>query len=132
MSDFAEIFTTGSTQGRENSERKFSHRAIQICENQSPISSPLQMKNRITFGTFWASSVKIRAWSKVNQSESKFNLAYAGAINYGLLNMKKVWSIRFPILSLLVTKNISEKILTKISSFAAFSNTTPTYLKKIH
>ena len=34
--------------------RKFSHQAIQICKRQNRISSPLQMKNRINFCTFWA------------------------------------------------------------------------------
>ena len=38
----------------KNWRQKFSHRAIQIHQPQPCSSSPLQMKNRITFCTFWA------------------------------------------------------------------------------
>ena len=50
--------------------KKFSYRAIKICKSQDPISSPLQMKNRITFYTFRIFLGKNRAWWKVKKSES--------------------------------------------------------------
>ena len=45
----------GQNPGKQkNSRQKFSHRTIQICYQHQPGSSfPLQMKNRITFCTFW-------------------------------------------------------------------------------
>ena len=77
--------------------KKFSHQTIQICKRQYRISSPLQMKDRITFWTFWA-------WAKVRGSKSKCNLACAGPTIPEVSNMQRVWSHHLPILSLLTPK----------------------------
>ena len=57
-------------------------------------------------------------------------IAYAGAINPGLLGRQKVWRNLFPILWLLVANDVSEKFQPGFSSLAASPNTTPT-LKKL-
>ena len=44
--------------------------------------------------------------------------------------MQKFCSHHFLILGLIVTKKISENILTKFSSLATFPDTTPIFLKK--
>ena len=67
------------------------------------------MKNRITF------------WYKY--------IAYAGAINPGLLGRQNVWPNLFPILLLLVAYGVSETFQPGFSSLAASPSTTPT-LKK--
>ena len=67
------------------------------------------MKNRIAF------------WYKY--------IAYAGAINPGLLGRQNVWPKLFPILWLLVAYDVSEKFQPGFSSLAASASTTPT-LKK--
>ena len=88
----------GQNRGKwKNFGKKFSHRPIQICKQQDCISSPLQMKTRITFWTFWA-------WAKGRGSKSKCNLAYAEATIPGVSNMQRVWSHHLLIWSLLVAK----------------------------
>ena len=75
---------------------------------------PLSPQKRITFWTFWTFLSKKKVWSKIKISESKCNIANAGAINYGLLNKKTVWSHHFPDLSF-------RKILTYIFKFTCCS-----------
>ena len=56
-------------------------------------------------------------------------MAYAGAINPGLLGRQKVWPNFFPILWLLVANDILEKFQPGFSSLASSPSTTAT-LKK--
>ena len=51
--------------------------------------------------------VEKRAWCKVKGSESKSNLAYAGATIPGVWNIQMVRSHHMPVLSLSVPKVVS-------------------------
>ena len=73
--------------------------------NPNPVALlPFKRKIRLLFGPFERFLVKKRAWSKIKGSESKSNLAYAGATIPGVLNMQRVRSHHMPVLSLSVLK----------------------------
>ena len=92
---------------QNNSRQKFSDRAIQICYQHQPRSSfPFQWKIGLHFALFESFFVKIRAWSKVIGSESKSNLAYAGATISGVLNMQTVLSHQLLVLRILESKDV--------------------------
>ena len=74
----------------KNLQIKFRYRAIQICQRQGCISSPLQMKNRIT----------IWALSHIKEPESKFDLNYCSLTIPGHVPVKKVWPQHWQILRL--------------------------------
>ena len=81
--------------------------------------------------------MKKEAWSEVKGSESKSNLAYAGATNPGVKSIQRVGSHHFPVLSLSVLKVVFLKFQPTFPSLAAFLGTTPKHdlidinLKKI-
>ena len=68
--------------------------------------SPFKWKIGLLFALFEGFSVKIRAWSKAIGSESKSNLAYAGATISGVLNMQRVLSHHLLVLRILETKDV--------------------------
>ena len=76
-------------------KEKLSHRAIQIRQSQAPISSSLEMKNRITFCTFWSFLDKKQAVSKGQNQNLTYAGAYAGAINCDLLNTQRPNTFQF-------------------------------------
>lgn len=102
---------------------------------QVKIVSLLWIKDKITFwilGAFLECFLcKNRVRSKVKEAESKYNVAYHGAINSGLLNPQKVWFHEFPVLWSFATKDISRKFKATFSSLAAFRGITPIFKKKI-
>ena len=68
--------------------------------------SPFKWKIGLLFALFEGFSVKIRAWSKAIGSESKSNLAYAGATISGVLNMQRALSHHLLVLRILETKDV--------------------------
>ena len=70
-----------------------------------------------------------RAWCKVKGSESKSNLAYAGATIPGVLNMQKVRSLHMPVLSLSVLKVVF-LISNHFFKFGCFSRYHSHFLEK--
>ena len=90
-------------------------------------SSPLQVKNRITFCTFWAFFS-----SKVKGSEWKSTLAYARAMNPEVLDIQRFWSHHFA--SVTFQSQMFFFYFNpdfQVSSFVAFLCTTHTFLIKI-
>ena len=75
--------------------------------------------------------MKKETWSKVKGSESKSNLAYAGATNPGVKSIQRVGSHHFPVLSLSVLKVVFFKFQPTFPSLAAFPGTMPIHLTKI-
>ena len=80
------------------------------------------------FGCFL---LKKGAWWHFKGSESKSHLAYAGAMVPGVLNMQRVWSHHFLVLSFVESKDIFFKFGTTFSKLAAFLVTTPTFFWKM-
>ena len=74
--------------------------------------------------------MKKGAWTKVKGSESKPNIAYAGATIPGVQNMQRVASHHLPVLSLLVPKVTFFQLQPIFSSLAASIGTTPQLLMK--
>ena len=92
--------------------------------NSNPVDLvPFKWKIGLLFALFERFLVKKRAWCKVKGSESKSNLAYAGATIPRVLNMQRVWSHHMPVLSLLVTKVVLFNFQTTFSSLADFLGT---------
>ena len=80
--------------------KNFSHRVIQICQNEVFISSPLSGKNTITFCNILDTLPGKRAGSQVKGVESIFYKYYFTHMIPGQLPVKKIWFKYFPVLQL--------------------------------
>ena len=94
-SNFDPLFQDGRNRGNKKRQGKTQPSAIQIRQSQAPISSSLEMKNRITFCTFWSFLDKKQAVSKGQNQNLTYAGAYAGAINCDLLNTQRPNTFQF-------------------------------------
>ena len=80
--------------------KNFSHRAIQISQNQAHISSCFSRKNLLFFALFWLFLAGNQPRSKVKGPELKFKIVYFTDTVPGHHPVKKVWFLHFPVMRL--------------------------------
>ena len=85
-------------QSKDSLRKNVSHRAIETCQNQAPISSALSRKNTINFCYISAFFAKKGAWWHVQMSESKFHILFCSLAIPGHLPVKTFCFQNFPVL----------------------------------